>query len=191
MGSMSVEDKSLSIAIIGGGITGVVLGLGLAQRNVPFTIYERARSFREVGAGIGFTPNAERAMKLLDPQIHQVFRKLSTQNAEDWFQWVDGYNYDRENPNHMDEKVIARLYLGERGFEGCRRQDFLEELVKLLPEGSLKYGKGLEMVVDKGDDDEKVLLGFQDGTAEQADVGKHSTAAKMLVAILRWAFPLQ
>ena len=166
------KEKPFDVAIIGGGITGVTLALGLLRRNITFTIYERARSFREVGAGIGFTPNAERAMKALDPAIHQVFKKLSTRNAEDWFQWVDGYNYDKANPDDMEEKLISRLYLGERGFEGCRRQDFLEELVKLLPEGQLKYEKGLETVDDRGDD-ERLLLRFQDGTAEEADVGEY------------------
>ena len=165
------KEKSLQVAIIGGGITGVTLALGLLRRNVNFTIYERALGFREVGAGIGFTSNAESAMKAIDPVIHQTFKALATQNVEDWFQWVDGYHHDKADGNEMDEILIARLYLGERGFEGCRRQDFLEKLVELLPDGRLKYEKSLDMVIeDVGT--ERLLLKFNDGTVEEADVGQ-------------------
>lgn len=171
MPSKLSNEEPLHVAIIGGGITGVTLALGLLRQNISFAIYERALSFREVGAGIGFTPNAERAMKAIDPVIHKVFKKLSTQNVEDWFQWVDGYHHESSDANDMDEKLIARLYLGERGFEGCRRQDFLEHLVELLPEGKLKYGKYLDTVTERGDT-ERVLLKFHDGTVEEADVGQ-------------------
>ena len=169
--NLSTEEP-LHVAIIGGGITGVTLALGLLRRSISFTIYERALSFREVGAGIGFTSNAERAMKAIDPVIHQVFKALATQNKEDWFQWVDGYNHEESNGNDTDEKLIARLYLGERGFEGCRRQDFLERLVELLPDGKLKYEKSLDTVTEEVDTG-RLLLNFNDGTVEKTDVGQY------------------
>ena len=166
-----VQEQPLDIAIIGGGITGVTLALGLLCRGISFKIYERARSFREIGAGIGFTPNAERAMKALDPRIHAAFRSVATPNSEDWFQWVDGYNYNRSDPNDINEDLIFKLYLGKRGFEGCRRSDFLEELVKLIPDENVKYQKNLDSMTDRGDG-KKILLGFHDGTTEEADIGK-------------------
>jgi 2-polyprenyl-6-methoxyphenol hydroxylase-like FAD-dependent oxidoreductase len=36
----------------------------LLKRNVSFTIYERAENFGELGVGITFTPNAQRAMEV-------------------------------------------------------------------------------------------------------------------------------
>lgn len=165
------DEKPCQIAIVGGGITGVVLAVGLLHRNVDFTIYERSPRVREVGAGIGFTPNAERAMQVLHPRMHGTFKEISTRNAEDWFQWVDGYNHDRSNPQDTNEDLIFKLYLGERGFEGCRRQDFLQGLLKLIPEEKIKYGKSIDSVTDQGDE-EKVLLGFHDGTTAEADIGE-------------------
>lgn len=109
------DDDNLNVAIIGGGIVGLALAVGLLQRNIKFTIYERAQSFREIGAGIGFTPNAERAMVALNPSVHAAFRKVAAQNDEDYFYYLDGYSFEEDNPEH--EKTMLKLYLGERGFE--------------------------------------------------------------------------
>jgi salicylate hydroxylase len=171
MSETAVEEKPLDVAIVGGGITGVTLALGLLHRGIKFKIYERADSLREIGAGIAFTPNAERAMQKLDPRIHQAFRKVATPNIEDYFVWVDGYHYNRSDPDNTNEELVSKLYVGERGFEGCRRQDFIEELVKHIPKEDVKYGKNLASVTDRGDG-EKIVLGFRDGTTEEADVGK-------------------
>jgi len=86
------DESQFEVAIIGGGITGLALAIGLLQRNIKFMIYERARTFREIGAGIGFNPNAERAMMALNPALHTAFRKVAAQNDEDYFYYVDGYN---------------------------------------------------------------------------------------------------
>lgn len=165
-----MQDEDLEIAIIGGGIGGLTLARGLLARNVPVRVYERAHSLHEIGAGIGFTPNAERAMKIVDPSIHAAFKKVATQNASDWFQWVDGYHETGDDSRLTEEKSLFKLYLGERGFEGCARADFLEELMKSVPAETIEYQRHLDKVVDRGDG-EKLLLAFHDGTTAQADAG--------------------
>jgi salicylate hydroxylase len=115
------EKRRLHVAIVGGGITGVTLALGLQARGVDYTIYERTSAFKEIGAGVGFSPNAERALTGVDPKVHAAYKRVATPNGEDYFQWVDGYGTD---------EVVYKLYLGEQGFQGCRRSDFLDELVK-------------------------------------------------------------
>ncbi|EKG11421.1 Monooxygenase FAD-binding protein [Macrophomina phaseolina MS6] len=164
---MSSDEAPFHVAIVGGGITGLSLALGLLTRGIKFTIYERARGFGEIGAGIGFTPNAERAMQLLDPRIHAAFRKVGAKNTEDYFNYVDGYHYDPSNPEH--EETILRLYLGERGFEGCRRSDFLDELIQHIPEENVQFRKELVEVTERSGDG-RLLLSFQDSTSAEADV---------------------
>jgi 2-polyprenyl-6-methoxyphenol hydroxylase-like FAD-dependent oxidoreductase len=163
------DESHFEVAIIGGGITGLALAIGLLQRNVKFTIYERTRTFREIGAGIGFTPNAERAMAALNPALHAAFRKVAAQNDEDNFYYMNGYHYSEENPSH--EETILKLHLGERGFEGCRRPDFMAEMVKVIPSEHVQLDKDLVSVTDGGND-EKVHLSFRDGSTARADVGK-------------------
>ena len=163
---MKKDLNGLDVAIVGGGITGVTLALGLLTRNIHARVYERASSFREIGAGIGFSPNAEWAMKVVDPRIHAAFKKVATPNASDWFQYVDG-QHDGD-----DIRLLFQVYLGERGFEGCARSEFLDELAKLLPDGAVEYKKNLDSVqVADQPDSEKLVLKFGDGTTATADVG--------------------
>lgn len=167
------EPRPSEVAIIGGGITGLTLALGLYRRNIPFHIYERAQTLREIGAGIGFTPNAERAMKALDPRIHEAFKSVAVQNASDWFQYVDGFSGVDGDKDTVEENLLFNMYLGERGFEGCHRAEFLKSLVERLPEGCITYGANLDTVVDEGDN-ERILLKFQDGTTAETDLGTYS-----------------
>lgn len=148
------------VAIVGGGVTGLCLGIGLHARGVPFTIYERASGIQEVGAGIGLSPNAEWAMKVLAPEVHAAYEKVANANGEDYFQWVSGET----------KEPIFKLFVGEGCFRGCRRSDFLEELVKRLPAERLKFGMMVDNVWEK--EEGGVVLRFTDGSEEVADTGK-------------------
>ncbi|KAL1870783.1 hypothetical protein VTK73DRAFT_2507 [Phialemonium thermophilum] len=110
---------SLHVAIIGAGITGLSLALGLQARDVHFTIYERADGLHEVGAGLGLSPNAERALALLHPGAGPAFRRVAMPNGEDYFQWVDGY---------CSDKVVCRLYLGEEAVSLAQQKDGRQKL---------------------------------------------------------------
>lgn len=48
------------IAIVGGGIVGLMLALGLARQTISVRVYEQAAGFREIGAGIAFSASARR-----------------------------------------------------------------------------------------------------------------------------------
>ncbi|GLA89626.1 hypothetical protein AtubIFM56815_004113 [Aspergillus tubingensis] len=98
-----MDTDKFEVAIIGAGITGITLALGLLSRGIPVRVYERARDFHEIGAGIGFTPNAEWAMKVVDPRIHAAFKRVATPNASDWFQWVDAFNETGTDPRETEE----------------------------------------------------------------------------------------
>ena len=57
-----MADKSISIAIIGGGIGGLTAALSLLRAGFDVHVYEQSRALREVGAGINVTPNATRVI---------------------------------------------------------------------------------------------------------------------------------
>ena len=84
---------NFSVAIIGGGLTGLALLVGLLKRKINAQIYEQAPSFTEIGAGVAFGPNAVRAMKALDHQIAEAFERIvvkvgSAQCPDVYFDWI-------------------------------------------------------------------------------------------------------
>lgn len=173
------------IAIIGAGITGLTLAIGLYVQSqnsttsnandhaISFTVYERAPTLSaSAGAGIGLSPNAERAMQLLAPQVHEAYERVANPNGEDWFQWVDG----------MTDELLFKLHMGKGCFRGCKRAEFLEELVGCLPREKVKFGKCLREVRSAtskgevgggGEEDGGVILEFEDGSCEAADAGEY------------------
>jgi salicylate hydroxylase len=159
--SDAASSSRLHVGIVGGGITGVTLALGLEARGISYALYERSPEFKEIGAGVGFSPNAEAALKALDSKIHTAYKRVAMPNGEDYFQWVNGFESD---------EVIYRLYLGEQAFQGCRRSDFLDELVKMIPKEKVNLGKAADSIEDFGD--RRVKIRFRDGTEGLADLGK-------------------
>lgn len=73
-----------SIAILGAGIGGLGLAIGLLKQNVSYTIYESAKEFSVVGSGVGLGPNANSAMKMLDPRFLELYDGIKT-GVYTWF----------------------------------------------------------------------------------------------------------
>jgi salicylate hydroxylase len=174
------QEEPIEVAIVGGGIIGLVLALGLLRRGIKVKVYEQARSLREIGAGVAFTANAIRCMNLIDPNIVAALRSVATSNGDpnnpnDYLQWVDGYNTNEESPG--EEQVLFKLYAGTRGFEGCHRAHFLDALVKFVPEGLVEFRKRLDVIQDNRNGG-KVELTFCDGTTFKADAGEISIPSR-------------
>jgi salicylate hydroxylase len=69
-----------TIAIIGGGLAGLTLSIGLTRFGISHKIYESAKCFSEIGAGIAMGPNAVWALALIDPQLRQCYDRCATFN---------------------------------------------------------------------------------------------------------------
>lgn len=177
-----VPETPLEVAIIGGGIVGMVLANGLVRQNVQVQVFEQAKSFREIGAGIAFTANAQRCMELIHPAIRGAFRSggscatsNDSENPNDCLRWIDGYN-QRSNQDPNYEKMLFKIDAGYRGFEGCRRDQFLEALVNITPPGVVQLKKRLSAITEVGEA-KKLLMTFVDGTTAEADAGMYQFLA--------------
>ena len=148
--------------------------IGLLHQNISCKIYESAPAFAEIGAGVSFGPNAIRAMALIDPEIESGYQKIATSNAfpskkTSWFDFRLGM---KENawkefkcPGKEDQWV-AGVKAGSVGQSSVHRAHFLDELVKLVPDGVAEFGKRVEKVEKKG---AKMQMTFQDGSTAEAD----------------------
>ncbi|GIJ86780.1 hypothetical protein Asppvi_005675 [Aspergillus pseudoviridinutans] len=160
--------RPLEVAIIGGGMTGLALAVGLLRRNVPFTIYERAANFGELGVGIHFTPNAERAMAALDPRVLQSYYDVATHAEGGCLNFVDGFHEPHDaDPRTTTEEVMFQLRVGE-GYKACRRCDFVDQIIQHIPQEHVRYEKWLQSV--EVNDGGRAILNFRDGSKAEADV---------------------
>src|SRR5580704_17943099 len=64
-GQLDAQYLDGPVAIIGAGIGGLTAALSLQHFGVPVGVFEQAKSFREVGAGVTITPNAMNVLNFL------------------------------------------------------------------------------------------------------------------------------
>lgn len=151
----------VSIAIIGGGIAGLTLTIALLTHcpNFKVTLYESAAGFGEIGAGVGFQPNAVRVMDDIDPRITAAFRKcikgnVQEENSPVFFHVHLGDTRKTKAGSHepcaalqqgqaVEEKELFTIPAREGPKGGFHRAHFLDELVKLVPEGIARFQKKL------------------------------------------------
>ncbi|KAI1814982.1 hypothetical protein GGS20DRAFT_366611 [Poronia punctata] len=165
--------QPLQIAIIGAGITGVLLALALEKRNIPYVLYERAACFGEIGAGIGFSPNAERALRLIDGDVHRAYKTVVPDTGVvEYFRWVNGFDGEGQGKGDGEEEeeneVFAELFIGVDSFQGGRRCDFLNVWSDMIPREKVKFRKEIDTLFEK--EDGKVRLRFKnDDDDEEAE----------------------
>lgn len=157
-------NKDFQVAIIGGGIAGLTLAIALHHRDIPIMLYESARHFEEIGAGVSFSPNAVQAMKAIHPGVYEAFQKVCTRNGweekrDTWFDYIDG-----TEGNDKDVVFTIKTSLGQNG---VHRAHYLDQLVHHLPEEKAQFGKRL-MEVTEGENG-KLVMHFKDGSTATAD----------------------
>jgi salicylate hydroxylase len=159
-----------SIAIIGGGIAGLTLTIALLKHapHLPITLYEAASAFGEIGAGVGFESVMVRTMARIDPRIAEAFEKCSKGNTATeppkWFSVRVGDQ--RKIIGELEDAVVletaekSKVRLGEEVFVmparrgprgGIHRAHFLDELVKLVPDGIAQFQKRLLNITEAED----------------------------------------
>jgi len=162
-----------SIAIIGAGIGGLAAAAALRQGGIDVVVYEQARQFARVGAGIQMLPNASRVLRGLG--IEQRLRRIAFEPYSHLNRAWDTGEVKRELP--MPEDLYGAPFL-------CmHRADLHEALVALLPSPTIQLGKRLEGLDHAG---RQVTLAFGDGTAVRADAvigadGVHSRVRELII----------
>ncbi|KAL8279600.1 hypothetical protein RQP46_007913 [Phenoliferia psychrophenolica] len=142
-----VKQAPLRVAVVGGGIAGLSAALGFvaaqkAGANVRVHIYESAHKFGEIGAGVAFGPNAQRALKLMGAESALI--EAAGVDKDDETVWFDFQVSEASHP-HAGEHIYTIKSRTVPGLDvgvnvNVHRADFLDQLVKRLPDGLATFG---------------------------------------------------
>lgn len=151
------------IAIIGGGIAGLILALSLTHRHIPVAVYERAPTFRYIGAGIASSSCMRACLAILDPDVADFVERVSGPPMTPFLTLLDGVHDTGD-----EERVWLRTGDGHVGaFRPVHRAVLMEALWARMPVGMVRLGKRLE-TYGEGEGG-RVELVFTDGSRAEAD----------------------
>lgn len=187
MGELNTPSQTLNVAVVGGGIIGVMTALGLIRRGINVTIYERAAEFQEIGAGFGFTGIARECMQRIDPAILAALSKISQKSSSNGNTryWDAFHARNKEDAEEEAKSLLFQIPDKHMAFWGAVRSHLLLAMAGLLPNGVINFGKQLVEYEDVSDSD-RVVLHFSDGSVAEAHVligcdGIRSTTRKLLL----------
>ncbi len=173
------------VAIVGGGIGGLVLALALRERGISFELYEQAGELREIGAAVALSGNGTRELRRLGLG-EQVEAVSVVPSALVIRRWDTG-------------EIIADHPIGRGGayeatfgapFYGVHRVALLQALVDRLGGDGVNVGRRC-VAVEEGRGGGEVH--FADGASASADVvvgadGVHSVIRPHVAGEVRGRF---
>ncbi|MFT6580912.1 MAG: salicylate hydroxylase/6-hydroxynicotinate 3-monooxygenase [Alphaproteobacteria bacterium] len=171
---MAAQD--FSVAIIGAGIGGLAVAATLRKVGIEVRIYEQAKAFARIGAGIQQSPNSVKVLHrlgLADQLDAAAFRPHSALNRD----FVTGeVTWERMLGAEAEAQFGAPYYLMHRG-------DLHEALASVVPDSIIDRSRKLMGLRQTGDG---VELEFESGANVTADVvigadGVHSVVREMLL----------
>jgi salicylate hydroxylase/6-hydroxynicotinate 3-monooxygenase len=168
--------KGPSFAVVGAGIGGLAIAALLKRAGRDVQVYEQARRFERVGAGIQMTPNAVKVLRHLgvEARLKQIAFRSEVRLSREW----------------DSGKVTSELRLGEEferrfgaPFLYLHRADLHAAIESTVPPGVVRFGMQLT-----GLDREAgaIALTFADGSRVLADAvigadGVHSVVREFLL----------
>lgn len=178
---MGSTQPPMKLAIIGGGIAGLALGVAIHKKHphLDFHIYESVPEYKDVGAGLALHKNAIGAMGLIGPEVRKAyFDTASDMGEEDQVMSTEVILAQGPNTGTM----VAEL--GKvKGRKSVSRADLIGALANLVPKEKLSFGKRVESMRETSDG---VAISFKDGEDINVDFaigsdGIHSTTRKYIL----------
>jgi 6-hydroxynicotinate 3-monooxygenase len=163
------------IAVLGAGMGGLAAAALLARAGCEVTVYEQAKVFARVGAGIQMSPNALRVLRALD--LEAQIRNLAFQPRY----WRNRTWDTGEMQNELPLGAEAEGRYGAPYLLGHRADLHAALLLRVPPERIVLDRR----LTDLSQDATGVTLRFADGSATSADIvlatdGLHSRAREIL-----------
>ena len=147
------------VAIIGGGIGGLVAARALSLRGIEVAVYEAAPELREIGAGVALGPNAMKVFRALD--LEDDVRAI----AGRW-DWAVTHNGKTGRVISRTSRQQQASLFGSAGAT-AHRADLLDVLSGSVPGAIVTLGARCKSVEPDG---EVAVARFEDGSEVEADV---------------------
>src|SRR5215475_10205607 len=151
--------KPLNVAIIGAGMGGLATAAALRRVGIEVTVYEQARQFARLGAGIQVGCNAMKVLRELglESRLRQGSFYPRSWNNRDWR--TGEIKFDMIFGESAEQKFGAPYLLAHRG-------DLHAALASIVPEDCVRLGHKLVGLNPSG---EGIRLTFANGTTASAD----------------------
>jgi salicylate hydroxylase len=151
-------DRTLRVAVIGGGIGGLTLARALLRRGLEVHVYESSPELKEIGAGVALGPNAMKALRSLD--LEDPVRAIGYQAPIQFLRTWKG---------RVISKTDATLAAQRFGANGCtiHRADLLDVLAQAVPADVVTLSARCDSVMAG---ESSATAHFTDGTEVEADV---------------------
>ncbi|ANS67691.1 salicylate 1-monooxygenase [Streptomyces lincolnensis] len=155
-----MKDHEPRIAVIGAGISGLVLAAALHQQGIRTAVFEQAGQLFPTGAGIQLSPNAVRLLHRLGLEA-RLRQHAVRPRAIRMTNWDDGHPLATTPLAGPCEERYGAPYLT------VHRADLHAALLEQLPMGTLRLGARC-LALDEREDG--VRLEFADGLSYDADL---------------------
>jgi 6-hydroxynicotinate 3-monooxygenase len=169
--------KRLSVAIVGAGMGGLATAAALRRVGVDVTVYEQARRFSRIGAGIQVGCNAMKVLRALglEPNMRASAFYPRSWNNKDFD--TGAVRFDMIFGETAEERYGAPYLLAHRG-------DLHAALASVVPESVLRLDHQLISLEQRADG--RVGLNFANGVRTEADAvvgadGVHSVVRDTLL----------
>ncbi|EKM50052.1 uncharacterized protein PHACADRAFT_264550 [Phanerochaete carnosa HHB-10118-sp] len=156
----------LRVAVCGGGIGGLVLAVALSQaQDIDIDVYEAAREFAEVGAGVGVWPRPWKILKALG--LAQDLAQVTFVPPEN--ELVVALDFRKGDEPHGGTTFGQMLSPG--GLISFHRPDFQRIVLQHLARSCRPHtSKRLVSYTQPSSASEPIQLFFQDGTTATCDL---------------------
>jgi 2-polyprenyl-6-methoxyphenol hydroxylase-like FAD-dependent oxidoreductase len=91
------------VAIVGAGPGGLATAIALRKQGIDAHVYERAKEFRPVGAGLALAPNGLNSLEAISPGIVEKLKLASCQPNQTFLKKHTGETIRQSTPTNQEK----------------------------------------------------------------------------------------